>query len=251
MESEESRKLMRTIEEKNSEGKRILHKGDLASMFRLSLDTAFGISSTPIHNQLQIVGEKYVVFMVGSIVVVKDLADKTEHFYSYHGHFNNVTALFAVSKEAKFKEKGKQLDNNGNPIYIANSIPVKLYLAESSDSQDKFATIVILKPYRNRTRTLSTGLKGNVREIAVDRPKKTLGCLLVTAQNTFAIIFNYRKEKLLTSTCLKNVAVERISFHPLKPKCTVMMGRNYLRVWELHPQENVLKESQQLVPLKV
>ena len=31
----------------------------------------------------------------------------------------------------------------------------------------------------------------------------------------------------------------------------VFMGRNYLRLWELHPQENILKEAQQLVPLKV
>ena len=169
--------------------------------------------------------------MVGSIVVVKDLTDKTEHFHSCPGHFNNVTAIFAVSKEAKFKEKGKSLDANGNSIYVPNSVPVKLYLAESSDSQEKFASIVILKPYRNRTRTLSTGLKGNVKEITVDRAKKALGCLLVTAQSTFAIIFNYRKEKLLTSTCLKNVAVERLCFHPLKAKSTVMMGRNYLRLW--------------------
>jgi len=56
------------------------------------------------------VGEKYVVFMVGSIVVVKDLSDKSEYFYSYPNHFNNVTALYAVSKEQKFKEKVKQLD---------------------------------------------------------------------------------------------------------------------------------------------
>lgn len=98
------------------------------ALFKLTLDTAFGISSTPIHNQLQIVGDKYVVFMVGSIVVVKDLADKTEHFHSCHGHFINVTALFGVSKEAKFKEKGKQTDSNGNPVYLPNSIPVKLYI---------------------------------------------------------------------------------------------------------------------------
>lgn len=52
---------------------------------------------------------------------------------------------------------------------------------------------MILKPYKNKTRTLSTGLKGNIKEIAIDRSKKTLGCLLVTPQNTFAIIFNYRK----------------------------------------------------------
>ena len=98
-------------------------------MFKLSLDTAFGISSTPIHNQLQLVGERYVVFMIGSIVVVKDLADKSEHFHSCNGHFNNVTALFAVSKQAKFKEKAKKLDGNGTSPYLPNSIPVKLYLA--------------------------------------------------------------------------------------------------------------------------
>lgn len=56
------------------------------------------------------VGEKYVVFMVGSIVVVKDLSDKSEYFYSYPNHFNNVTAIYGVSKEQKWKEKGKQLD---------------------------------------------------------------------------------------------------------------------------------------------
>ncbi len=41
--------------------------------------------------------------MVGSIVVVKDLSDKSEYFYSYPNHFNNVTAIYAVSKEQKFK----------------------------------------------------------------------------------------------------------------------------------------------------
>jgi hypothetical protein len=29
------------------------------------------------------------------------------------------------------------------------------------------------------------------------------------------------------------------------------MGKNYIRLWELHPQESLLKEQQQLVPLKV
>jgi hypothetical protein len=28
------------------------------------------------------------------------------------------------------------------------------------------------------------------------------------------------------------------------------MGKNYLRMWELHPQEEILKEDQQLVSLK-
>jgi hypothetical protein len=102
---------------------------DASSLFKIQLDTAFGINSTPIFNQLQIVGEKYVVFMVGSIVVIKDLSDKSEYFYSYPNHFNNVTAINAVSKEQKFKEKGKLLDKDNNPIYLPNSVPVKIYLA--------------------------------------------------------------------------------------------------------------------------
>lgn len=68
---------MKTIDEKNAEVKKYYKKSDLTNTFKLTLDTAFGINSTPIQNQLQIVGEKYVVFMVGSIVVVKDLSDKS------------------------------------------------------------------------------------------------------------------------------------------------------------------------------
>ena len=81
------------------------------------------------------VGDKYVVFMVGSIVVVKDLSDKSEYFYSHPNYFNNVTAIHAVSKEQKFKEKSKKVDKEGNPVYLPNTVPVKLYLAESSDNQ--------------------------------------------------------------------------------------------------------------------
>ena len=77
MEMEENKKLLKVIQDKNDEIKRYFHRQQPSQNFKLSLDTAFGISSTPIHNQLQIVGEKYVVFMVGSIVVVKDLAEKT------------------------------------------------------------------------------------------------------------------------------------------------------------------------------
>lgn len=67
--------------------------------------------------------------MVGSIVVIKDLSDKSQHFYSYTNHFNNVTAIIAVSKDQKFKEKSKKLDQDNNPVYIPNSMPVKLYIA--------------------------------------------------------------------------------------------------------------------------
>lgn len=121
-------------------------------------------------------------------------------------------------------------------MYFPNSIPVKIYLAESSDSQDKCATIVSLKPYRNRLRTMSTGLKGVIKELCVDRSKKSVGCLLVSPQSTHAIIFNYRKEKLLTCTVLKGLSIDSISFHPLKQKSVLLMGKSYLRLWELHPQ---------------
>jgi len=77
MESAENQKLLKIIEEKNATTRRCFKKGDLSSQFRIKLDTAFGINSSPIFNQLQMVGEKYVVFMVGSIVVVKDLSDKS------------------------------------------------------------------------------------------------------------------------------------------------------------------------------
>jgi hypothetical protein len=131
--------------------------------------------------------------MVGSIVVIKDLSDKAERFYSYTNHFNNVTAIFAVSKDQTFKEKSKNVDHDSKPIYLPNSIPVKIYLAESSDKDDKFASIVALKPYKNRLRVMSTGMKGNITQLAIDRVKKTVGCLLISPQNTHAIIFNYRK----------------------------------------------------------
>ena len=110
MESTDNQKLLKIIEEKNAAPRRGFKKNDVSSLFKIKLDTAFGINSSPISNQLQLVGDKYVVFMVGTIVVVKDLSDKSEHFYSYPNHFNNVTAIYAVSKEQKFKEKSKLLD---------------------------------------------------------------------------------------------------------------------------------------------
>ncbi len=98
---------------------------------------------------------------------------------------------------------------------------------------------------------MCTGMKGTIKELAVDRVKKTIAGLLVSPQSIFVIIFNYRKEKLINSTSIKNISIERIAFHPIKPKSLLFMGKNYLRLWELHPQENILKENQQLVPLKI
>ena len=90
------------VAERNQEARKA-RRGNLDKDYSIRLDTAFGINSNRICNQLQIVGEKYVVFMVGSIVVVRDVIDKTEKFYSYPNRFNNVTAIFAVSKELKYK----------------------------------------------------------------------------------------------------------------------------------------------------
>ena len=70
--------------------------------------------------------------MIGNIVVVRDLLDKNEKFYSFPNRFSNVTALIGVSKEQKFKEKAKLVDKDGKPHYIPGSVPLKLYLAESS-----------------------------------------------------------------------------------------------------------------------
>ncbi len=87
---------------------RVYKKRDPTNDCTLKLDTAFGINSHPISNQLQIVGEKYVIFMVGTILVIQNFTDKVEKFYSYPNRFKNVTALFGVSKEQKFKERVKK-----------------------------------------------------------------------------------------------------------------------------------------------
>jgi hypothetical protein len=63
---------MRMVSERNQEAKKF-KKVDLEKDYSIKLDTAFGINSNPICNQLQIVGEKYVVFMVGNILVVRDV----------------------------------------------------------------------------------------------------------------------------------------------------------------------------------
>lgn len=113
------------------------------------------------------------------------------------------------------------------------------------------ANVVVLKPYKDKIKVLSTGIKGTIKELTVDRSKKLIACLLMGVQSTHAVLFNYSKEKLLTCTSLKVPSIELISIHPLHQKSIVLMGKNYIRLWELHSQEGVLKEQQQLVPLKV
>jgi len=54
-----------------------LKKANLEKDYLIKLDTAFGINSNPICNQLQIIGEKYVAFMVGNILAVRDVIEKT------------------------------------------------------------------------------------------------------------------------------------------------------------------------------
>ncbi len=135
MQTQESKKIDKMVEQRNAEARKHFKKNQALSESLIKLDTAFGINSNPICNQLQIVGEKYVVFMVGSIIVVRDFAQKSQNFYSYPNRFNNVTALYVVSKEQKFKEKMKKLDKEGKPQYVLGAVPVKIYLAESSENQ--------------------------------------------------------------------------------------------------------------------
>ena len=84
---------------------------------------------------------------------------------------------------------------------------------------------------------MNTGLKGTIKELTVDRNKKICACLLQSVQSLCVLLFNYRKEKLLTCTTLKIPSIENISIHPIKNKSIILMGRNYLRLWELHTQE--------------
>lgn len=56
METEDHLKIQRAVEEKNAEIKRYNRNNSITSTFEIKLDTAFGINSTPISNQLQMVG---------------------------------------------------------------------------------------------------------------------------------------------------------------------------------------------------
>ena len=76
MESE-NKNIDKMVTDRNAEFLRNYKRANILDTFSLKLDTAFGINSFPICNQLQVVGEKYVVFMIGSIIVVKDLLEKT------------------------------------------------------------------------------------------------------------------------------------------------------------------------------
>lgn len=125
----DDRSIDKLVVDRNNESVRAFKKCSLLESFDMKLNTAFGINSNPICNQLQVVGEKYVIFMIGSILVVKNLIEKTEQFFSFANRFSNVTALFGISKEQKYKEKIKQLDKNQKPIYLQNVAPIKIYLA--------------------------------------------------------------------------------------------------------------------------
>lgn len=76
---------------------------------------------------------------------------------------------------------------------MADGVPIKIYLAESSENQDKVANVVYLKPYRNRLRVMSTGIRGNIKEMTVDRSKKICACLIQSVQSLSVLVFNYRK----------------------------------------------------------
>lgn len=222
---------------------RKMFRGDtLVNGCRLHYNTAFGINSNPISNQVQVIGEKtsrgnaeYSVFVIGNIIVVRNLLEKTERFVSKEGRFANVTALLSVHKE-------KQTENAVAPLMI--------FLGESSEHEDRNANIVCYRAYKEQLRVMNTGIKGNIKQITINEEKQYIAALMQSAQHLYISMWNYEKERLITNTVLKH-PVEKIALHPLKPKEMLLVGRNYLRMWELQSQENVLREGQhQLVPLK-
>jgi hypothetical protein len=73
------------------------------------------------------------VFTIGNIIVIRDLLEKTEKFVSKEGRFNYVTALYSVYKE-------KQTDNATAPLMI--------FLGESSENEDKNASIAVYRAYK-------------------------------------------------------------------------------------------------------
>ena len=83
---------------------------------------------------------------------------------------------------------------------------------------------------------MSTGIRGNIKEMTVDRSKKICACLIQTVQSLSVLVFNYRKEKLLTCTNLKVPSIENLCIHPTRQKSIILMGKNYLRLWELYAQ---------------
>lgn len=40
---------------------------------------------------------------------------------------------------------------------------------------------------------MSTGMKGNIKEMTIDRTRKMCACLIQSVQNLSVVVFNYRK----------------------------------------------------------
>ena len=133
----------------------------------------------------------------------------------------------------------------------AEPYPIMVLLGESSENDDKCANIVLFKVYKtNQLSVMNTGIKGIVKQISISEARYTVGALIQTQQQLYISFWNYQKERLITNTPLK-VSIDKICLHPLKPKEILLVGKNYLRLWELHHQENVFKEGHtQLIPLK-
>lgn len=82
---------------------------------------------------------------------------------------------------------------------------------------------------------MNTGIKGVIRQITINDDKQYVAALMQSAQHLYISLWNYEKERLITNTVLKH-PVEKISLHPLKPKEILLIGRNYMRMWELQSQ---------------
>ena len=138
----------------------------------------------------------YIVFMTGSIVVIKDLMDKSEKFIAKEGRFNCVTALFSIYKEQPKGQKELFKEKEYPPLMIM--------LGESSQTEEKSANIILYETYKGTSAVvMNTGIKGVIKHLSVNESKDIVGALIQSSQQMYVSFWNYRKERMIANTQVK------------------------------------------------
>lgn len=84
-------------------------------------------------------------------------------------------------------------------------------------------------------KVLNTNIKGTIKQISLNEEKQYLAVLMLSAQHTYISLWNYEKERFITNCLLKH-NIEKISMHQTRPREILLIGRSYMRLWELHSQ---------------
>jgi WD40 repeat protein len=203
--------------------------GKMVHGAELKMDHAFGINSSLIDNQLQIVGEDRVVFMMGNTIVVKDLKDSLEEtFITKEGRFKLVTALFCYCAPG---------GDSPRP-------PLVIFLGESSITEEHFATISILETDKSKVKEINTNCRGMIKQLVVHPERSEVCALINSEQNLQVMLFNFERNRFVAS-CSVKFGLEKLSMHPLKEKGKQLyfMGYNSFRIWNIFYQEETIKES--------